>query len=219
MRCAELKKRWVSLFLSVYLLVSCFTGIAYAATGDTVVYRTKTGKCYHTANCSSLKSSIEVTLQEAINKGLRPCSKCNPPTLDAVIIEKQSNNTSSSSASLARMSGLGSGSQFIVTISATCVKNNSVGNEWDTAFSVDGHEIKSGDTITVGSNSVVIKTTITEFDDGKDDIGESSTTYMISDSDLSNGFTVKQTVIVTENGGQYKGHSAEWTAEYKFSSK
>ena len=214
-----MKRKLVSLFLSVYLLISYFTGIAYAATGDTVVYRTKTGKCYHTATCSSLKSSIEVTLQEAVNKGLSPCSKCNPPTLDAVIMEIPSNNTSSSSANIARMSGLGSGSQFKVTISATCVKNNSVGNEWDTVFSVDGHEIKSGDTVTVSGNSVVIKTTITEFDDGKDDIGESSTTYMISDLDLSNGFTVKQTVIVTENGGKYKGRSAEWTAEYKFSSK
>ncbi len=56
---------------------------AYAASGDTVVYITKTGECYHTSKCSSLKKSkIQTTMQEAVNKGLRPCSKCKPGSID-----------------------------------------------------------------------------------------------------------------------------------------
>lgn len=68
-------------FVFISLAGICSTGNkAYAATGSTVVYITKTGKCYHSGNCSSLsKSKIETTVDNAVKKGLRPCSKCNPP--------------------------------------------------------------------------------------------------------------------------------------------
>jgi hypothetical protein len=46
------------------------------------VYKTKTGKKYHTSSCSYLKkTAIKLTLQEAINSDLTPCSRCNPATL------------------------------------------------------------------------------------------------------------------------------------------
>ena len=44
-----------------------------------VVYRTRTGKKYHRAGCSYLKSKIETTVSEAQSMGLGPCSRCNPP--------------------------------------------------------------------------------------------------------------------------------------------
>lgn len=46
-----------------------------------IVHITKTGSKYHRANCRHLKSDIEVTLKEALSKGLSPCKTCNPPTL------------------------------------------------------------------------------------------------------------------------------------------
>ena len=49
------------------------------ASNDATVYITKSGKCYHSQGCSYLKSCIETTLSEAKSKGLRPCSRCNPP--------------------------------------------------------------------------------------------------------------------------------------------
>lgn len=43
-----------------------------------IVHITKSGKKYHNAGCASLsKSDIEVTLGEALSKGLEPCSKCH----------------------------------------------------------------------------------------------------------------------------------------------
>lgn len=45
-----------------------------------VVYRTRTGKKYHRAGCSYLKSIIETTVSEARSMGLTPCSRCNPPS-------------------------------------------------------------------------------------------------------------------------------------------
>lgn len=68
----------------------------YAASGDTVVYITKTGECYHASGCSSLrKSKIETTLQAAVDKGYRECSKCHPGSLDA-----SSSNTSTKSTAV-----------------------------------------------------------------------------------------------------------------------
>ena len=67
------------------------SGGAYATGGSThkssnatnqneTVYATKSGNCYHTAGCSSLRKSKEaITLGEAKARGLKPCSKCHPP--------------------------------------------------------------------------------------------------------------------------------------------
>lgn len=50
------------------------------ASGDTVVYRTRTGQRYHRAECEHLKKSkIAISLKEAKKKGLTPCGSCEPP--------------------------------------------------------------------------------------------------------------------------------------------
>lgn len=64
------------LVLIAFLLVS-----AYAYNGDTLVYVTRTGECYHRDGCSYLKSRIEITLEDAVNQGYRACSRCHPPIL------------------------------------------------------------------------------------------------------------------------------------------
>jgi competence protein ComEC len=47
---------------------------------DIIVYKTKTGKKYHRADCKYLKdSSIPITLAEAKAQGLTPCEVCHPP--------------------------------------------------------------------------------------------------------------------------------------------
>lgn len=45
-----------------------------------IVYRTATGKKYHRAGCSYLKSKYETTVKEAQRRGFTPCSRCNPPS-------------------------------------------------------------------------------------------------------------------------------------------
>ena len=50
------------------------------ASGNTVVYVTRTGECYHVKGCRYLKSScIAMTLKKAKARGYRPCSVCDPP--------------------------------------------------------------------------------------------------------------------------------------------
>ncbi len=52
-----------------------------AQTSDATVkvHITNTGSKYHNAGCRTLKSDIEVTLEDAKARGLEPCKVCNPP--------------------------------------------------------------------------------------------------------------------------------------------
>lgn len=84
-----MRKQLKKLLLSILVIVmfSClFAGASQvssqAADGGTTVYKTATGKCYHTGTCKHIsKSGTPITLEKAIDLGLKPCSVCNPPTL------------------------------------------------------------------------------------------------------------------------------------------
>ena len=68
--------------LLLVILACALAGFGYAAGRDAVVYITRTGDKYHTASCSSVRSSkIEITLEEAIDRGYEPCQRCKPPVL------------------------------------------------------------------------------------------------------------------------------------------
>jgi micrococcal nuclease len=55
-------------------------GIAALAGTKTTVYITRSGAKYHSEGCRSLsKSKIPISLEDAIQKGYTPCSRCNPP--------------------------------------------------------------------------------------------------------------------------------------------
>lgn len=72
-------KRFLFLLLSLVLL--CSTAFA-ASNGGEIVYITRTGECYHSGGCRYLsKSKIEITLADAVARGYRRCSRCNPPYL------------------------------------------------------------------------------------------------------------------------------------------
>jgi hypothetical protein len=78
------KLRTIIITFAILVSFGIQASTVYAASGDTVVYITKTGECYHSSGCSSLRrSKIETTLQSAIDKGYRACSKCNPVSLDS----------------------------------------------------------------------------------------------------------------------------------------
>lgn len=74
-------KKIIILLTMFYLILSVKIS-AIADNGETIVHVTKTGECYHSAGCGYLKSDIEMTLKEAIDKGYRACSACNPPVYD-----------------------------------------------------------------------------------------------------------------------------------------
>jgi hypothetical protein len=46
---------------------------------ETIVYVTKSGEKYHTADCSYLTdSAMPVSLEQAVAEGKTPCSRCHP---------------------------------------------------------------------------------------------------------------------------------------------
>lgn len=76
-------KRIAATLLCLLAFVVLLCPVAYAASGDTTVYITRTGERYHDAGCRYLsKSCIEITLQAAVDGGYTPCKVCHPPTLD-----------------------------------------------------------------------------------------------------------------------------------------
>ena len=76
-------RKTIPIAIAIVLLLLPITG--YAATGDTIVHKTRTGDCYHMDGCPSLKSDIEITLQEAMDEGLSPCKRCNPPVIEGYV--------------------------------------------------------------------------------------------------------------------------------------
>ena len=79
-----------SKFVSIAMIVTIFMFLlspaisVRAMSGDSTVYVTRTGDCYHRDGCSSLsRSQIPISLSEALSKGYYACSRCNPGGLDA----------------------------------------------------------------------------------------------------------------------------------------
>jgi len=73
------------LILMALLLLLAVTGcgqrhVTIQQAPSITVYATKTGECYHQQGCTSLrKSKIPLALDQAVARGLRPCSNCRPP--------------------------------------------------------------------------------------------------------------------------------------------
>lgn len=83
-----MKKTLLLLILIPIILTSCKENtqespvISHLKADTTIVYITKTGECYHTEYCSSLKKSkIKKTLSEVANK-YRTCQICYPPVIE-----------------------------------------------------------------------------------------------------------------------------------------
>lgn len=90
-------RKTLCLFICLVILISLVSPFALAAysSGDTTVYITDTGECYHNYGCQYLKKScIATTLQSAINNGYRACSRCDPPSLATDIYASESNSYS-----------------------------------------------------------------------------------------------------------------------------
>lgn len=73
-------KKLISAMLVVAMILALNCVTVFAADGNTTVYATKTGKCYHQIHCRTLKSCIPMTLENA-SRSLSPCKVCNPPVL------------------------------------------------------------------------------------------------------------------------------------------
>lgn len=86
----DFSSRWypaikaIAIVLVIYIALFAVWCILTAPNGDRVVYTTRTGECYHTSGCSSLRySKFKTTIAAAVSEGYRRCGNCDPPKLIA----------------------------------------------------------------------------------------------------------------------------------------
>ncbi len=106
--------------------------------------------------------------------------------------------------------------ELIVTAQAVCNDYNHVGDNWATVLKVNGTKITGAKNMTfkVG-DSITLSADISE-EDSQPDKGSNSITHVITESDLKDGFKVKLSVEVKENGGRYNGYAAKWSVTFIF---
>lgn len=114
---------------------------------------------------------------------------------------------------------------LMVDVDAELVYNNHVGDDWCNRYCVicngTQYSCASGESMTVLYKigwELEIYTYICEADDASSDVGSYSQTTSFSESDICDGNSCGwiHTVYVTENGGRYKGNTAQWDVTYTF---
>lgn len=113
-------------------------------------------------------------------------------------------------------SGAKSGT-LTVTAQATCNDYNHVGEKWSQVFYVNGTRFKDSKSVELkAGDEITVRADITE-EDSQPDKGTGSATRVITEKDLQEGFKIRFTVSVEENGGRYKGQAAKWSVTFTFS--
>lgn len=114
---------------------------------------------------------------------------------------------------------------LMVDVDAELVYNNHVGDDWCNRYCVicngTQYSCASGESMTVLYKigwELEIYTYICEADDASSDVGSYSDYHSFSESDICDGNSCGwiHTVYVTENGGRYKGNTAQWDVTYTF---
>lgn len=89
-----------------------------------------------------------------------------------------------------------------------------IGDEWSYIIELNGEAITNSYTLSAG-DELTFYAKFTESDENPD-IGEASTTYIVTEEDLVNGFVITMDLYVTENGGSNSGKSAYFIVKFTF---
>ena len=111
----------------------------------------------------------------------------------------------------------GAGLNMRLSITRSRLDDERIGDDWSYITEVNGepaseiYMIAAGDTLNFYAR-------FTE-QDSNPDIGEADATYIVTEEDLINGFSVSLELYVTENGGRYRGRSAHFIVIFSFSAE
>ena len=100
--------------------------------------------------------------------------------------------------------------KFRITYSTRIVSNNNVGYNWSYEFSVNGEPFSNGSYITVEPGAKFTVALYIEEYDKNPDTGSFIKEIPYSDDLCKNGWSISDSILVTENSGRYSGHNAEW---------
>ncbi len=93
---------------------------------------------------------------------------------------------------------------------------NHIGTNWFYTYELNGKTVdpEKGTADFTAGREYTFRTVIEERD-GKPDVGENTVTYTPTEADIKNGFTVRQKVTVSENGGRFSGNMVTFTVTWK----
>jgi hypothetical protein len=96
----------------------------------------------------------------------------------------------------------------------TRTDNVNIGKEWTYVIQINGEPTSKTMEVEVGE-TLSFYAEFTE-DDQKPDVGTASASHTVTAEDIQNGFEVTMNLNVTENGGRYRGKTAQFVITFTF---
>ena len=109
---------------------------------------------------------------------------------------------------------------FSVSVSKVREDSNNIGDDWSFNYSVNDESISTSYRVSNSFNlrlgdTVTLYARCEESDDNPD-IGTATVTYIITETDMEEGFSESIDVYVTENAGRNSGQSAHFVVTFTF---
>lgn len=104
-----------------------------------------------------------------------------------------------------------------LTVSTECTQNDKVGSNWTYRYLMDGTPIYAVQNLMVEAGKTIsLESEIIEHDE-QPDLGSAENNYYVRQSDLEDGFEIRQEVYVQENRPKLAGNTASFVVTYRFS--
>ena len=104
-----------------------------------------------------------------------------------------------------------------LTVSTECTQNDKVGSNWTYRYLMDGTPIYAVQNLMVEAGKTIsLEAEIIEHDE-QPDLGSAENNYYVRQSDLEDGFEIRQEVFVQENRPKLAGNTASFVVTYRFS--
>ena len=104
-----------------------------------------------------------------------------------------------------------------LTVSTECTQNDKVGSNWTYRYLMDGTPIYAVQNLMVEAGKTIsLEAEIIEHDE-QPDLGSAENNYYVQQSDLEDGFEIRQEVFVQENRPKLAGNTASFVVTYRFS--
>ena len=108
------------------------------------------------------------------------------------------------------------GEERVMNLSVSRIRqdDNNIGDDWSYTIELNDEGTSRTQVIAVG-DVLKFHVKISENDDNPD-IGEVSSTHIVTEEEFTNGFEVSLDVFITENGGKNSGKQAHYIVTYTF---
>ncbi|MBR5949242.1 MAG: hypothetical protein IKZ82_11460 [Clostridia bacterium] len=106
--------------------------------------------------------------------------------------------------------------KFNVSHKRTDGNGTTVGSNWVYYYEVNGKEIKNGATCSISAWDVITVYAKYTEEDSNPDVDQDTIQHVVTESEIANGFTLNMKLSVKENGGRYKGRTADFDITFTF---